>query len=223
MSHTATSAHYIYNFAANDGVNIEWQETYISWALTTIGVTIDRPIHFNKYLSRAHMKQVIGVGNSNAFARGPTFALHTLWRSDNHETVHLLTLPFSPNGTVPLFSEGFAVAHQVNPTTGDFVPKWNGRYLSQHLQTFFAEHRFVAPQRMLTARAFRAVPDVVAYPIAGAFMHYLIGRFGYPAVKNLLGRGGPNDSDATVRSHFVAAFGVTIDDVEHDWMATVRR
>lgn len=222
LTASATSPHYIYSFAANDGVNIAWQETYIEWALTTIGVTIDRPIHYYKYISREHMRDVIGIGNSNAFARPQVFALHTLWRADNHETIHLLASRFAPDGAVPLFAEGFAVAHQVNPATGDFTPKWNGRYLAQHLETFFAERRFVSPQQMLTAKSFRAVPDVVSYPISGAFVHYLIDRFGYGPVKELLRRGNPADTGAAVRETFTAAFGMPIDDVERAWLQTVR-
>jgi hypothetical protein len=164
------------------------------------------------------MREVIGVGNSNAHANVGTFALHTLWRADNHETIHLLMSRFASPPPVPLFAEGFAVAHQVDPVKGDFAPKWNGRYLPEHLAAFRADGRYVPPHRLLTTKAFRAVGDVVSYPIAGAWMRYLIDRFGYDRVKELLRRGRTNDTDATVRETFASVFGADIERVEADWL-----
>jgi hypothetical protein len=220
LSESAHSAHYIFNFAAGDGVNAEWQERFFDWASATIGVTIEERIHYYKYFSRDHMREVIGVGNSNAYANVRTFALHTLWRADNHETIHLLASRFASPGPVPLFAEGFAVAHQVDPVKADFAPKWNGRYLPDHVIAFRADGRFVPPHRLLTAKAFRAVDDVVSYPIAGAFVRYLLDRFGYDKVKDLLRRGHPNDTEATVRETFVSVFGADIERVEADWRSS---
>ena len=218
LTETARSAHYVFNFAPGDGVNIDWQERFFEWATTTIGVTVDRPIHYYKYLSREHMKDVIGVGHSNAHADVRQFALHTLWRADNHETIHLLASRFASPGPVPLFAEGFAVAHQVDPTKGDFAPNWNGRYLPEHIAALRADGRFVPPHQMLTATTFRAVSDVVSYPIAGSFVRHLLDRFGYEKVKDLLRHGNPDDAEATVRSTFASVFGMTIEQVEADWL-----
>jgi hypothetical protein len=218
LTETARSTHYVFHFAPGDGVNADFQEKFFDWATSTIGVTVDRPIQYYKYESREHMKDVIGVGNKNAFANAREFALHTLWRADNHETIHLLASRFASPGPVPLFAEGFAVAHQVDPVKGDFAPKWNGRYLREHLAAFRADGRFVPPRHMLTAKTFRLVDDVVSYPIAGSFVRYLLDRFGYEKVKDLLRQGHPDDTEATVHGTFASVFGMTIEQVEADWL-----
>lgn len=218
LTEIARSAHYVFHFAPGDRVNADFQEQFFVWATSTIGVTIDRPIQYYKYLSREHMKDVTGVGNSNAHADIREFAVHTLWHADNHETIHLLASRFAAPGPVPLFAEGFAVAHQVDPVKGDFAPNWNGRYLPDHIAAFRADGRFVPPHEMLTVKTFRAVNDVVSYPIAGSFVRHLLDRFGYEKVKDLFRRGNPNDTEATVRSTFASVFGMTIEQVEADWL-----
>ncbi len=218
LTETARTAHFVFHYAPGDPVNADWQERFYEWATATIGVTTDRPIEYYKYLSRDHMREVIGVGNSNAHAVFRTFALHTLWGADNHETVHLLMSRFAAPGPVPLLSEGFDVAHQVDPVKGDFQPKWNGKYLPEHLAAFRADGRFVPPTQMLTIKAFRTVDDLVSYPISGAFTRYLIDRFGYAKVKELLTRGKPDDTEATVRAEFVSVMGATVEELEARWL-----
>ena len=106
LGEIARSEHFVFRASDGDRINVEWQEHYFDWATKAIGVTIDRRITYNKYLSREHMNEVIGVGNSNAHADVPAWALHTLWRADNHETVHLLSSRFAWPAPVPALSRG---------------------------------------------------------------------------------------------------------------------
>ena len=221
LDEIARSEHFVFRSSAGDRINVEWQEHYFDWATKVIGVTIDRPIQYNKYLTREHMNEVIGVGNSNAHADVPARALHTLWKADNHETIHLLASRFAWPAPVPLYREGFAVAHQVDPVKGDLVPKWNGKYLREHVASLRADGRYVAPHAMLTAAAFRRIDDVVSYPISGAFVKYLLDRFGYEKVKDVMRKSQPTNDEKQLREAFASVFGAPIDQVEAEWLTSL--
>ena len=126
MSKRIQTAHFTFQMSANDAVDTEWQEAYHEWAVAALQVTITRPITYNKYLSRVHMGDVTGTYNTNGYARADesAFEIHTLWSRDNHEVVHLYSSAFGR--TVALFSEGLAVAFQINAPAGETVPKWSG-------------------------------------------------------------------------------------------------
>lgn len=132
------SANYVFRASPGDTVDAAWQETYHAWAIAALGVSSTRRITYNKYTSRAHMQSVTGVGNTNAYADRASFALHTLWPTDNHEVIHLFTSGWGD--PVALVNEGTAVAFQIDPLR-DLTPRWSGTPLHELARQFRQQGR----------------------------------------------------------------------------------
>ena len=218
LSQSVVSAHYVFHYSAGDSINSTWQEEFHAWAAAALEVDGSRPITYNKYLSRAHMDALIGVGNTNGWADANAYTLHTLWPIDNHEAVHLLASSFAYPGPVALFNEGLAVAHSTNPHEGDLVAKWSGIALDDRARAYRGSGEFVSLTSIVTTAGFRAINGNVAYPVSGSFVKYVLGRFPLSTVKDFFRRGRPGDSLDTVRSSFAEVFGVSLEQIEADWL-----
>lgn len=221
LTKVVTTEHFVFRMADGDGVNTAWQESFHAWAVVALDVSPSRQVTYNKYMSRAHMGDLIGVGNTNAYADANSFTLHTIWSTDNHETVHLYASTFANPGPVALFNEGLAVAHQVNPPVGDFVPKWSGTPVDDLARSFKAAGRLIPLGSIIETSGFRTFDSNVTYPESGSFVKFVLGRFGLPAVKEFFRRGAPADNAATVRQTFQAVFGRSFDQCEQDWLAAL--
>ena len=206
-----------YRFAAGDTVDVEWQEAYHRWAVEALQIPAPRRIRYNKYRDRAHMQQVIGVGNSNAFADAGTFEIHTIWSRDNHETVHLYASAFGRPGA--LWNEGLAVALQVDPVAGDFVPRWSGVALDDRVRQFASDGRLLPLVDLATTSGFRRFDANVTYPEAGAFVRFVMDTCGLPGIRALFASGSVDDSAEAVGSKFKTACRQTLSSAEQAWRA----
>lgn len=211
------TAAYEYRHAPGDGVDVQWQEAYHRWALEALDVTIARRIVYNKYRSRAHMKALLGIGDTNAFANSDTFEIHTIWPRDNHEVVHLMAA--SIGRPAALWSEGLAVAHQTDPAAGDLVPRWSGVALDDHARRFRADGRLIPIAELLTTAGFRRFDSNVTYPQAGSFMRFVLDTCGLTGVKQFYAAGAVWDDGDRVSTQFEAACGLTIQVAEQTWLA----
>lgn len=126
----------IYYHAPGDRVEIEVQESYYEWLIERTGLEPTERFVFFKYRDRGHLLAVSGR-SGNAWAEGGNYRFHTIWPTDDHESVHALVTS-RVGDAPPLLSEGFAVAHQTLPSLD--VPRWSGtpldvlaaRYQEQH-------------------------------------------------------------------------------------------
>lgn len=219
LSRRVTTAHFIFQMSANDTVETAWQEAYHTWAVAALGVTISKPITFNKYLSRVHMGEVTGYYNTNAyaFAEGGVLEVHTIWPIDNHEVVHLYSSTFGR--TVALFSEGLAVAYQINAPAGETSPKWSGTPLHDLARTFRQQGRLASLESIVDTAGFRAIDANVAYPEAGSFVRFLIDTYGLDRIKQLYGLSRSNDSGQRASEIFASVYGRSLADAERTWWA----
>ena len=209
--------HFIFRMSAGDKVDTVWQEAYHEWAVAALQVTITRPITYNKYLSRVHMGDVTGTYNANGYANaeGSAFEIHTLWATDNHEVVHLYSSAFGR--TVALFSEGLAVAFQVNAPAGETVPKWSGTPVHTLARTFRAQGRLAPLLSIAATNSFRAIDPNLSYPEAGSFVRFLIDTHGLDAIKRLYAASQPSDSAERIAATFTSVYGVSLTDAERAW------
>jgi hypothetical protein len=210
----ATAA-FEFRYAASDRVDVEWQEQYHAWATAALGVSVPRRIVYNKYLSRAHMGSLTGNGNTNAYADGDRYEIHTIWPRDNHEVVHLYSSAWGR--PVALWSEGLAVAYQTDPVAGDLVPRWSRVPLDDHARQFLQQGRLIAIADLATTAGFRRFDSNVTYPQAGSFVRFVIARCGLEGVRRLFASGSVGDSESAVRTQFAAACGIGLDEVESSW------
>jgi hypothetical protein len=205
-----------YHYSASDTIDVTWQEAYHQWATAALGVSPPRRIVYNKYLSRAHMGAITGVGNTNGYADPNRYEIHTIWPRDNHEVVHLYSLAWGM--PVALWTEGLAVAFQTDPAAGDLVARWSRVALDDHARQFIAQGRLVPIGDLLTTVDFRRFDPNVTYPEAGSFMKFVLATCGLEGVKQLY-RGHRDDSPHAVRSQFDQACGRPIESAEADWRA----
>jgi hypothetical protein len=219
LSQSLETASYLFQYAEGDGVDTDWQERYHAWAIQALQVSVSRRIVYNKYMSLSHMGQLTGTYGTNAFANREAFAVHTLWRTDNHEVIHLFGSLFG--NPVALWSEGMAVAFQMNAPGGDYSARWNGTPVHAAARQFRQQGRLVPIADLLETNSFRRFDSNVTYPQAGSFVRYLLDTYGLETWKRLYGLGGPADTAAAVREHFESIYGLTITAVEADWLAVI--
>ena len=206
--------------APGDEIDTLWQQQYHEWATTTMGVQ-PRRITFCKYLSREHMAQLTGVLDANAWASAGNFEVHTIFPRDNHEVVHLYSSEWG--SPVALFSEGLAVAFQVDPARGDFNPRWGSSTVHAAVRALRRQGTWVPLASLLTTSEFRAAANDVAYAEAGSFVYWLITIDGLAPVKQVFAGAHANDSAAAVQQAFSGAFGVSIETAEANWLAAIDR
>ena len=211
----AETEHYVYRAAAGDTIDTAWQERYHAWATAALDVAPGR-ITYHKYQSRTHMQQVVGVGNTNAYADRNAFAIHTIWRIDNHEVVHLFTSTWG--SPVALINEGMAVAYQIDPGR-DLVARWSGTPLHTLARQFRSEGRLVPLSRIIETAGWRTQDSNITYPQAGSFVRWLIDTYGLDRMRLLYGRSaGTNEAATGVRAAFAAVYRVSLDEAEQAWL-----
>jgi hypothetical protein len=217
----AETANYVFRASEGDTVYADVQESYHAWLTVALGEAPRQKIAYTKYLSRAHMQATIGVGNTNAWADPAAYAVHTIWPSDNHEVVHLLTSRWG--SPVALVNEGLAVAFQVDPAR-DQIPRWSGTPLHDLTRQFRQQGRFVPLDSVIETASWRGQDPNVAYPESGSFMRWLIDQYGIDRVRNLYARAsGPNEAAGGVRSAFATVYGQSFDDLARAWLDFLSR
>jgi hypothetical protein len=216
LTETIASAHYVFRYAAGDGVDVERQEAYHAWMVGALGVS-PGVIQYNKYNSRDHMGSITGHGNTNAYAEPSRSTIHTIWRFDNHEVVHVCAGNWG--SPIALVGEGFAVAHQVDPLGGDFVAKWSGTPIHEIARQQRAAGQLWPIAELADTATFRARDSRITYPVGGSFIRFLIDTEGLAAMRRLYGSTGPTPSLAAIRDAFERVYGFPLDEAERRWHA----
>lgn len=215
----ADSANFVYHYAAGDTVDAVWEEQYHTWATARLGITLPQKIGYYKYTSRQDMGDHTGSYNTNAFADPTRYEIHTLWPTDNHEVVHIYTAQFGRPSN--FFNEGIAVAFQVDPAAGDFVPRFNGLAVHEACRQYLGANQLVVPlDRVISGSGFNSISDsVLAYREAGSFVSFVIERYGLAAVIRFFRASSANDDVATIKARFQQAVGVPFAQVEAEWLS----
>jgi hypothetical protein len=217
----AESGNFRYYYSPSDGVEIERQEAFHTWAIARLGIAVPQKIDYRKYTSRQDMGARTGAYNTNAYAEPGLFTIHTLLTWDNHETVHiysaLIGLPSE------FFNEGIAVAFQTDPMNGRFEPWFNGEQVHDSVRTYRQLGQLALPlSRIVTTSGFRAVSDsVLSYREAGSFVAFLIDRFGLDRVLAFFRASTRDDALSVIELRFQQALGTALGDAEGEWLAFV--
>jgi hypothetical protein len=219
LTQTLATAHFDFRWSAGDAVDAAWQEAFHEWATRELQVTAVRRIQYNKYLSPSHMLALhYGPGDVNAWADPDLYTVHTIWPTDNHETIHLYAATFGR--MPPLFNEGLAVAFQMDPIRGDMTPRWNNRQVHDVTKSLRALGTLVPLVRLLTIDGWRGVNSQVAYPAAGSFVRFLLDtRGGIVPLKALFALSTQTDAPDLVRRNFEEIYRRSLDAVEIEWIA----
>jgi hypothetical protein len=212
-----------YYYAAGDTIDVDWQEAYNAWAISRLGVTPQR-VEYYKYRSRSDMGSHIGVSSTNGYSEPDKFRIHSIWPQDNHEVVHVYSSLFGRPSD--FFHEGFAVSFQTNPAGQDFTVRFNGLQVHEACRGYLSTGALPRPLvNYVTTNGFRSIQDsTMSYRMAGSFVLYLTERFGLPSVLNMLrGGGGAMESLATIQGRMRSVFGLSVEELESDWLAMLSR
>lgn len=221
LSQVVDTPTFLFRSAPGDTVQVDRQLAYHAWAQRELGITSARRITYNKYLSREHMGEVIGVSNTNAWAEAPAYAIHSIWSYDNHECVHLYASALGM--PVSLLTEGLAVAFQTNPMANDLVPRWSGTFVHDLARAFRTDGRLVPIDQLLQSSQFRSQDLNVVYPEAGSFIRFLIDAYGLATFKDLYGQVASNDLAASVAAKFASVYGKSVGELEVEWRVVLDR
>ena len=122
------------------------------------------------------------------------------------------------------WSCGGSPAAPSNATPLPFVSEGASALLSRARRSEPARHAAATPHSLRDDQRIRAIPDqVMSYRIAGSFVLFLQERFGLSQVLSFLRVSRREDSLGTIGTRFEQIFGVTLEQVEADWLAMLQR
>jgi hypothetical protein len=214
LSEQIVTEHFVFHYAPGDSVDSAWQEAFHTWVVAQLGVTPPR-ITYNKYRDRAHMAALTGH-SSNGYAELSLNTLHTIWRMEAHEAVHVYADPWGY--PVALFVEGLAVAYVTDPPAGDFVPRWSGTPIHDVARQLRASGQLIPIASIAETAAFRARNEGITYPESGSFVRFLIDTDGIDAMRRLFGTMPGEAPLATVQAAFQNVYGYSLDEGEARWL-----
>jgi hypothetical protein len=219
VTQSATTRYY---YEPGDTVDVARQEAFNAWARDRLQLTLPQKVEYRKYFSRAAMGRYTGENSANAYAEPEKFTLHTIWASDNHEVVHILSAMVGRPSD--FFNEGLAVSFQVDPIRNDFTVRFNGMQVHEACRNY--KHAGTLPlplSRYVTTAGFRGIADdLTSYRMAGSFVLFLQEQFGLSRVLAFFRTGSRDDPLSVIQSKFQQAFGRPIDEVEADWLAMLQ-
>ena len=170
-----STEHLVFHMSENDSVKTDWQESYVDWLINKLNIVPTKKINYYKY-QNTNQEYLLTKHSGNAFASGNN--IHTIWRADNHEIVHVIVSEYI--GDPPkLFTEGIAVAHQVNPSEKDFTPKWGKKSIDELSNNYEAKSQIPPLDSLLIMDQFFKYSENITYPVSGSFVKYILDTFGY--------------------------------------------
>lgn len=217
MNQTLTARHYTIRSSRGDSVDIVWQDAYYEWLIAALDVADSGPLEYFKYRDRAHLEALTGR-STNGFAEVGTKRFHTVWSRDNHESVHtvvLLHMGHPPS----LFTEGIAVAHQVDPARGLLTPRWNDQDLHALARVYDSAGLLPALSAVVVSTDFARLDAQVTYPVSGSFVRYLLDSYGLARMKSFFAGARFDEARATVDVRFQSAYGRSLDSAWVEWRA----
>lgn len=212
--------HFIYHVAAGDTVDAVWQEAYYSWVIGELGLEPTIKLHYVKYRDLAHMEGLTGRGCCGFVDTSYPGVLHTIYRRDNHETVHALVIGLVGHPPA-LFNEGIAVAHHGNTIPRDFrpeAPRISGATVDYWSRRYLVHNRIPSLVYLLPSSGFFARDPEIVYPVAGSFVRFLIDRAGIGALKEFVAASDHADTASATRMKFEAVYGRSLDAWWEDWL-----
>ncbi len=205
-----------FHFAAPDSVNSRWQQTFHEWATALLGVSPSGKIHYYKYQSRAHLRQVTG-SDYRSWADISTFSLHTPDPQHGHEAIHLYTSLIG--WPTDYFLEGIAVGLTLDPFTGagPFYPNITDDNAHLRARNAMMQGEIIPRESIVENDGFWRYPVALTYTQAGSFVNFIFNEYGVDKVKQLIASLDHSASRPTVLSAFATIYGFSLAEAEQGW------
>jgi hypothetical protein len=206
----------IFNFAPGDSVDAEWQQAFHAQATSLLGVTLPLKLHYNKYLSEAHLRQLTGA-QSRSWADPPAYAVHTPDPHHGHEALHVYT--YLLGWPTDYLLEGIAVGLNVDPFSGasPFYPYPVGAHVHAQARRALEQGELIPIEGIVENAGFWSKPTSLTYPQAGSFIAFLTDEHGIDRLKRLTASVDHATAEATVVSTFHSIYGTSLGEAEQSW------
>jgi hypothetical protein len=204
-----------FHFAEGDSVNAEYQQAFHEWAVPHLGISMPQRLRYYKYVDNSHMLELTGQPYGS-WADVERYAIHSVERQQGHEAIHVYS--FVIGWPSDFFTEGIAVALDLNPFTGEEVPFFGAPVHT--LCRNWLEEGSLYPLRDIVANdGFGSRQWTQTYPQAGSFTQFLMAEFGLETLKSLFRAVDDYDSGETILSAFESVFGMPLEEAERRWHA----
>lgn len=213
-----SSVHFDYYYSEKDQdmIDTSWQEKYYKWLIDALNLDSGNKLEYYKYRDREHLKRVTGR-ETNGFGEIGTNRFHTIWKADNHESVHIIVSQLI--GVPPaIFNEGIAVAHQADYYKyPDFIPGWNGQDFNKLAKYYKQRGEIPSLDKLLGTYSFWDYNSDITYPVSGSFIRYLINNYGLTKTKGFIEISKFEDSKEKIHTNFVQIYGQSIEIMWNEW------
>jgi hypothetical protein len=223
LTDTIETEHFVFHAEPGDTVEIGRAEAYHAWAVAYLDVIPPKKIDYYKYSSPQDLEAGLGLAVAGR-ASLSRFAVYTDRPWHNHECFHLYSMLLGQ--PTMFFTEGMAVAHEVDPYNHDWVARsdrggWGEPYIDM-VRRWRAQGQLFDTESILDSVTFEAVsrsdPERRAYRQAGMFVAFLIEWHGLDRMKELFRSVHWQDTRDTVLAEFAAIYGTSLKDAEAEWL-----
>lgn len=206
-----------FHLAAGDTVNADYQQAFHEWGTSYLGVTLPQRLQYYKYLDNGHATALSGQPGS--WADIENYSIHSVEQQQGHEAIHVYS--YVIGWPSDYFTEGIAVALDVNPYTGAEVGAFGGPV--HFLCRDWLERGELYPIRdILHSDDFRAGGWTDTYPQAGSFVKFLIDEYGLSRMKSIFRAVDEYDSTQSIMSSFESIYGFSLEEAERRWHRFLR-
>lgn len=213
-----SSKHYDYFKSKSDLdiIDTAWQEKYYEWMVEQLNIIVPEKIQYYKYRDQAHKLLLTGEAG-NGFAEIGTYKLHTIWKAETHESVHVVVTKVVGHPPA-LFNEGIAVAYSANYfIRPDFIPCWNNQDFNVLSKSYRQNGNIPSLDKLLGTVTFWDFSSNITYPISGSFIRFLINQYGIAKMKSFITISDFYDSKIKIHNDFYNTYGKTIESAWDEW------
>ena len=205
---TARSEHFDFYWFPEAPISDSTQrenEKDLAHASRILGVTPPAiRIAFYRYASKEQKGELTG-NSGNGHVQGT--AVHSLFATQEHELVHILTQPWGTPDTA-LLGEGIAV----------YVGgQWQNRPIDDYARELLAAGKIPPLRSLVAMNDFRAHDSLITYAIAGSFVGYLVRLKDMDAFKRVYVAGAPFEQ------RLKSEYGKDLATLDADWRAALAK
>lgn len=242
--------HFVFYASEEKEVDIESQERFYKYVAKLFEIEPEEKITYIKCKNSEHIQKIMGkeIKGIDGYSGGykdknknyvPLILSTKEW--ENHELIH--TFQHLISETTSFFCEGLATAYEIDISkTGHPSPpyvRWFPGKLSLnwYLQNLIIkrEQQYIDITEILTSEDFEIdghriikiwLDDLyrlnIVYIEAGSFVRYLLDSYGLKTFFRFLKISDPSDSKLEIEKKFLKIYGISIREIEKQWLNFLR-
>jgi hypothetical protein len=209
---TEDTGRYIYHWE-HEGtpprIIVSANETFLEDLELLLDTHLPEPVQYFLYEDNARKGEVTGnAGNAHV---EESHEIHTLFWTDRHEVVHLLTRQWPGEGTA-LLGEGLAV---------HLSGSWQAEPVDVAVRNIQSEGPLIPLSELISTTSFRAHEDQLSYPQAGSFVQFLFETYGLAAFRQLYTTTPLNPDAPTFDKLLEHIYKKNLAQLEAQWLETI--